>query len=361
MEIITGKQTKPQRVVIYAPEGIGKSTLASQAPNPLFADIESGTGSMDVARLPKPSSWVMFKEQLGVIRKDPMGFQTLVIDTADWAERLCIKYICDTGNKDSIEDFGYGKGFTKTEEEWGRFLDYLTEISDTCNMNIIVLAHAHLKKFEQPDEMGAYDRYEMKLSKKLAPLTKEWADAVLFINYETIVVEDDKTHVKKAQGGRRVIHTTHHVCWDAKNRHDLPQKLDFPKEGAWDQFGENFFFKSVTEVTKPAEKTAKYGTPVTELKKESPAPQETAPPQTTEPASTGRIAQPDSTAFPTALYDLMEANSVDEAEIRKVVGIKGYYPESTPVGNYEDSFVAGVLIGAWEQVFGMIKENRKAK
>ena len=348
MDIITGKQNRPQRIVIYGPEGIGKSGLASQAPKPLFADLEAGTGTMDVSRMPTPSSWAMFKDQLGQIRQDSMGFQTLVIDTADWAERLCLKHICDSGNKDSIEDFGYGKGFVKAEEEWGRFLDYLTDLSTACDMNIIILAHAHLRKFEEPNESGSYDRYEMKLSKRLSPLTKEWADAVLFINYEVFIVQEDGTSKKKAQGGERVIHTTHHVSWDAKNRHDLPAKLKFPKEGAWAQFGENFFSTGVTVVT-----DAPKPTPST------PKPTPTPTPTVSAPETEKKVAIQDSTAFPAALYDLMTANKVDEAEIRKVVGAKGYYPESTPIDNYEDDFVNGVLVAAWPQVFDAIKANRK--
>ena len=48
-----------------------------------------------------------------------------------------------------------------------------------------------MRKFEQPDELGAYDRWELKLDKNTAPLVKEWADMVLFANYKTVVVNVD--------------------------------------------------------------------------------------------------------------------------------------------------------------------------
>ena len=38
MKISSGKVIRPQKVVIYGSEGIGKSTLAAQFPNPLFID-----------------------------------------------------------------------------------------------------------------------------------------------------------------------------------------------------------------------------------------------------------------------------------------------------------------------------------
>jgi hypothetical protein len=82
-----------------------------------------------------------------------------------------------------------------------------------------------MRKFEQPDEMGAYDRWEMKLTKKTAPMLKEWADMVLFCNYKTEVITDQNTKSKKATGGRRVMYATHHPCWDAKNRFGPPDVL----------------------------------------------------------------------------------------------------------------------------------------
>ena len=41
MNITSGKIMSAQKVVIYGPEGIGKSTMASKFPNPLFCDVVS--------------------------------------------------------------------------------------------------------------------------------------------------------------------------------------------------------------------------------------------------------------------------------------------------------------------------------
>lgn len=109
MQIIRGKQKTALKVVVYGPEGIGKSTFAAQFPNPLFIDTEGGTKHMDVARTPKPTSWVML---LGLVKEciaDPSLCGTLIIDTMDWAELLCSRYVCDKAQKKSIEEFGYGK------------------------------------------------------------------------------------------------------------------------------------------------------------------------------------------------------------------------------------------------------------
>ncbi len=63
--------------------------------------------------------------------------------------------------------------------------------------------------------------------------------------------------------------------------------------------------------------------------------------------------------LPEALRGLMQNNAVTEAEIRLVVSEKGYFPLDMPVKDYPQDFIQGVLIGAWEQVFKMIQDERK--
>lgn len=230
MKIIRGKLSGARKVCVYGPEGIGKSTFASHFPDPVFIDTEGSTKDMDVARMEAPSSWQMLMEQVKYVKAHPETCRTLVIDTADWAEMLCTEAVCARSQKSGIEDFGYGKGYVYLTEEFGRLLNLLQELVD-IGIHVVINAHAKMRKFEQPDEMGAYDRWELKLQKQTAPLLKEWADMVLFANYKTIVVNVDGQGAQKgknkAQGGKRVMYTSHHPCWDAKNRYELPEELPF--------------------------------------------------------------------------------------------------------------------------------------
>lgn len=224
LNIQSGRIFRPQKVVIYGSEGIGKTSLAAQCPDPLFIDTEGGTAHLDVRRTQKPESWEELIGMVKEIAETPEICRTLVIDTADWAEVLCIDYICKKYSQPGIESFGYGKGYSYLAEEFARLLQVCNEVI-LSGKNVIITAHAKMRKQELPDEQGAFDRWELKLSKQTAPLIKEWGDALLFLNFETFVVATDaNTH--KAQGGRRVIYTTHHPCWDAKNRHNLPEKVD---------------------------------------------------------------------------------------------------------------------------------------
>lgn len=226
--ISKGKVETAKKVVTYGPEGIGKSTLASQFPDPVFIDTEGSTKELDVRRYPAPATWSDILAYVDdAILEIPC--KTLVIDTADWAEQLCIKAVCERMNVKGIEDIGYGKGYVYVTEEFGKLLTKCNELIDK-GVNVVFTAHAMMRKFEQPDELGAYDRWEMKLTKKSAPLLKEWADMVLFCNYKTNVITDDKTKSKKATGGKRVMYASHHPCWDAKNRYSLPDQMDMSFE-----------------------------------------------------------------------------------------------------------------------------------
>lgn len=364
MQITRGKIQTAQKVIIYGPEGIGKSTLASMFPGTLFIDTEGSTKHMDVARLQKPSSWAMLLEEVRYVKSKPDTCNTLVIDTADWAERICIEEICSKYKKTGIEDFGYGKGYVYLEEEFGRLLNLLEELIER-DINVVFTAHAQTRKFEQPDEMGSYDRWEMKLEKKTSPMLKEWADMVLFANYKTHVVNVDNQGAlkgkNKVQGGTRVMYTAHHPCWDAKNRHNLPEEVEFNYSSIVHCIPSKTTSASASALVQPST-AIPVSQPSSESVNQPVGNSETKPTQAPVqniPQSESQQRTPeDLSSLPKSLSDLMIANNVDIREIQYAVSNKGYYPRDTPIANYDPSFISGVLVGAWPQVFKMILDNR---
>jgi len=224
--VSAGRITRPQKVVIYGPEGIGKSTLASQFPSPVFLDTEGGSHHLDISRLPAPKAWEDVTGTISALAIETHEFRTLVIDTADWLEKLLIEHICQRANKTSVEDFGYGKGYIILAEEFTKFLASLNPLLSR-GMHVLLLAHCRIAKFEQPEAAGAYDRYELKLTKQVAPLVKEWCDMLLFGNYFTRIAENDSGKKRGVGGRERVLYTTHTAAWDAKNRHGFEEKLPF--------------------------------------------------------------------------------------------------------------------------------------
>ena len=196
------------------------------------------------------------------------------------------------------------------------------------------------------------------------PLLKEWSDILLFANYKVYVVNVDNQGAakgkNKAQGGKRVMYTSHTPWWDAKNRHGLADELPFeylaiahcipsgPARSA-----------PVTQSARTAEVKAPEIVKAPETKfveletEEAPQFDVQAPVKSTEPESKAEV-KPDE-AIPRALADLMQEHKVSEWEIRLAVATKGYYPEDTPIKNYDPDFINGVLVGAWDQVHEIIK------
>lgn len=357
-EIISGKLEKAKKAVFYGPEGIGKSLLAAQCPNPIFIDTEGSTEEYDLNRLKRPTSYEMIKQQVQwVMQQGPLRFGTLVIDTIDWAEMFVNESVCAQYDKKGIEDFGYGKGYIYAAEEFGRFLNLLSDVTE-AGIHVVLTAHSQIVKFEQPDEMGAYDRYQLKLGQRTgsrtAALVKEWADMVLFINYKTFsVAVDDKGKKHKAQGGQRTVYATHHPAWDAKNRHGLPD--EFPL----DYSHIAHIFDSPVTSAPPAAPPAKTTAPVQQEFQTQPPIEQQATQITSQEQTQAQppVLDPN---IPQSLRDLMTQHNVTEAEIQVVVSQKGYYPSDTPITNYDPQFINGVLVGAWPQVFGMIEEFRKS-
>lgn len=351
--ITTGVMDSPVKTVLYGPEGIGKSTFASHFPDPVFIDTEGGTKRLNVKRLPQPTSWAMLLDEVAEVRKGSVPCGTLVIDTADWAERLAVDAVCAKAKVDGLEGFGYGKGYTYLKEEFGKLLDALEEVLNAGH-NVLVLAHAAISKFEQPDAAGSYDRWTMKTTKQVEPLLREWCDMLLFANYQTIVEKagSSPNAKNKAIGGKRVLYTTHHACWDAKNRFDLPDEMPFDYRGIAHCIPHLPGSPSGTgSVQVNAAQTPEESDILTVPETKQEPPREEVP---------TALLTPDLIALgvPEKLAPLMSYNNVTPEELQAVVGKRGYFPEDMPIKDYPADFVDGCLVAAWPQVLQMILDNR---
>jgi len=318
LNIIEGKEKRPLKIVIYGPEGIGKSTFASKFPDPLFIDTEGGTSSLDIRRIKCNKSWNELLSIVKEIHDNPHICKTVVLDTSDWSETLCTNAVCEKYRKNNIEDFGYGKGYVYLVDEYAKLLTLFDSLIEV-GINVVITAHAKPRKFELPEEQGSFDRYEMKLTKQVSPLIKEWGDALFFVNYKIYVITTE-TNKRKAQGGKRVLYTTHTPTHDAKNRFDLPEELEL-------DFSEIKHLFEIYDV--PQDQVMDYD-----------------PKDIT------------SNLYLEELNKMISEAEIKETDIQKIVAEKGHYKETDSIENYTDDFITRWIIPNWKKIVETIKNKK---
>jgi len=347
--ITRGVSAKPVKAVCYGVEGVGKTTFAGAWPNAVFIDVEDGSGHYDVARLPRPTEWLGLLAEIEAAAKMP-EIGTLVVDTADAAEALCIAHVLTVKKWKGIEDAGYGKGYTYLAEEFSKLTSALDKVAGS-GKNVLLLAHAQIRKFEQPDEMGAYDRWELKLQKKDAPIIKEWCDLLLFANYKNDMMKDEQTKKYKATGGkRRVMYATHTAAYDAKNRLGLADELPFEFQAIADK---------VVDGSKPKAKSKMPVTPEDEAEAQAVA--EAAANATETPevqVSDLKFEEVTEPEF-AQLHQLMADYQISEVQLRDAVASRknNHYTEETPISEYSVDFVKNTLLKHWEKIVATIEDR----
>lgn len=232
--IHSGKKYTPPRMLIYGTEGIGKSTLASQAPKPIFIQTEDGLDQIECDSFPLAHSFEDVQQALLALINESQPYQSVVIDSLDWLERLIWDDLCHQYGVNSIEkvDGGYARGYTHALTLWRKVLSDLDVLRNRKGMCVILLAHSKVETYNDP-EHSAYDRYSPRLNKHANALVAEWADAVLFATRKIITKKEDagfnRTRTTAAGlgqgGGERILRCVGSPSCVAKNRYSLPAEL----------------------------------------------------------------------------------------------------------------------------------------
>jgi hypothetical protein len=246
-----GRLKLPLRCIFYGPEGVGKTTLAAAAPDPIWVDAEDGSGKVTVARYPfseepgrehVPRTYQEILAAIDDLTQNPHDFKTLVIDTLDKVESMIWKFMVERDKGkfrdglENVEEYGYGKGYQIAVDEWRAFCSRLDRLRATRGMGVILLGHSQVSTFKNP-ESDDYERYQLQVNNKAAGFLKSWADVVGFCRFEGGA---SKAHgVKKAKGwatGRRIMHLSHSAAYDAKGRGGMPDELELEPVNPWAAF-----------------------------------------------------------------------------------------------------------------------------
>lgn len=161
------------KALIYGEPGIGKSTLALSAPNPVVFDFDGGITRVNAAfQCPALQignrtdangnvvlAWEVVRQALDELKAGGTGFKTIVIDTAgkmlDYMSDYIIrtdrspKHLMSTASGElSMQGYGVRKRM---------FVNFLFECA-TLNMNVVFVAHAKEEKKKKGNEEFVYIR-----------------------------------------------------------------------------------------------------------------------------------------------------------------------------------------------------------
>jgi hypothetical protein len=228
-----GKIKVPFRLMLYGPEKAGKSTFAAGAPSPIWLGADSGTEHLNIKRLPSPETFRDVMEGLDEVatRGRSLGFETLVVDPIGWIEPMMVLDITGDAQVNLAKwGGGHGAGYIALGDRY-RMLINGTERVWKAGLNVILIAHATVKMFNDPEGPG-YERYELAVDKRGAGPLKQWVDAILFAKQEAFGKVDDQKRAKAYGSAAHMLHTKWSPAYDAGNRYTLPETMPL----SWDAF-----------------------------------------------------------------------------------------------------------------------------
>ena len=225
--------TYGEAIVIVGTGGIGKSSLAALAPDPVFIDLEHGANKIPgVQAVDGVECWSDLRDAL---HQDGLWAKckTVVIDSASVAQQYAEQEVIATITHqdhgtwvDSIEGYGYGKGFQYVLEMFRLLMGDL-DVHRRAGRHVVLICHSMTTTAPNP-EGEDYLRYEPDLYQppktgRIRDAVKNWCDHMLFINYDMAVKKG-----KAVGSGSRAIYPQEMPSFWAKSR-TLSQPIPYEK------------------------------------------------------------------------------------------------------------------------------------
>ena len=357
--ISRGKRPRHIFALVYGTDGVGKSTMCSHAPNPIFIGAEKGTEQLDVARFPQVDSTGELLGQIRALSTEKHEFDSVVLDSLDWVEPLIWKTVCEEGKVETIEQYagGYGKGYVRALDLWRTLLKELSVLNE--KMHVLLIGHAQIKSFQDPELPSAYDRYQLKINERAAALVREAADAVLFARFETELVNVNGSKPKARGEGNRIMYTESRPGWDAKNRFNLPFCMPLD----WKSFGEAIraFYGlngkgNSTARQRPAEERPSKPEPKNESQTVTPQEKPIGIQQQPEPQNGSE------SPLSAKVRARLEENKISEPEFLDILRC-AQISEASGASRLADlpDKTLGLAIGSWDTIVELASEFRRCK
>lgn len=255
-EVKSGVVKRPFSVLLYGVPGIGKTLFASQCGKALVCDAENGSAFLDVERIQVDDFAALLKAMTWVTTTE---YETFVLDSVSAIERMVIEHTCASNGWKTLEDPGYGKGFTVMRSNWQRVMAGV-EFVKSKGKSVVLIGHSKVRPVADPG-LDSYDRFEFDADKNVIPQLVFQLDAVFFLRDQRRVIEDeDKKRSSARSTGKRELVLSDTATSLGKNRFDhMPTHVEFDKVPTQEEAKTAYraFWKQVKQEAEPKPETEK--------------------------------------------------------------------------------------------------------
>lgn len=219
-------ETEPAFCVFYAGAKCGKTSLGSEFPVPLY--VRTGKGERAPSGVTMKSFGVSESYQDVIDQIDWMleaehDMQTFLLDSADGLEQMIHDKVCRDNNWKSLEEPGYGKGFTAVKETWPLFVKKLLQLKE-AGFYVVVLAHQKVANVPGVSTEG-YKQWSPNLSDYAVGQLVDAACLIGYMHPRVSLTKDDlgfkKTNTRAQGGAEIVIEVQGRGGYIAGNRFDI--------------------------------------------------------------------------------------------------------------------------------------------